>query len=53
MAVSMKMTVFLDVTSYSLDLMMEEVGTYETSVNLYEATRHNIPEDSHFDIKPV
>jgi hypothetical protein len=26
---------------------MEAVGTYETSVDLYENTRRNIPEDSH------
>jgi hypothetical protein len=30
-----------------IDLMMEAVSTSETSVNFYETTRHNIPEDSH------
>jgi hypothetical protein len=29
-------------------LMMEAVSTYETSVNLYQTTRRNIPEDSHY-----
>jgi hypothetical protein len=28
-------------------LTMEAVSTYETSVNFYENTRRNIPEDSH------
>jgi hypothetical protein len=28
-------------------LMMEAVRTSETSVNLYQTTRHNIPDDSH------
>jgi hypothetical protein len=28
-------------------LMMEAVSTYETSVNFYQTTRRNIPEDSH------
>jgi hypothetical protein len=30
-----------------IDLMMEAVSTSETSVNFYEITRRNIPEDSH------
>jgi hypothetical protein len=38
----MKMTVFSDVA-----LMMEAVSISETSVNFYETTRRNIPEDSH------
>jgi hypothetical protein len=29
-------------------LMMEALRTSETSVNFYETTRRNIPEDSHF-----
>jgi hypothetical protein len=38
--------------------MIEAVGTPETSVNLYKATRRNIPEDSylgnvyHFSVRP-
>jgi hypothetical protein len=28
-------------------LMMEAASTYETSVNFYQTTRRNIPEDSH------
>jgi hypothetical protein len=32
-------------------LMMEALSTSETSVNFYEATRRNIPEDSHLQIK--
>jgi rubrerythrin len=28
-------------------LMMEAVSTSETSINIYETTQHNIPEDSH------
>jgi hypothetical protein len=28
--------------------MMEAVSTYETSVNFYQTTRRNIPEESHF-----
>jgi hypothetical protein len=27
--------------------MMETVGTSETSVSIYQTTRHNMPEDSH------
>jgi hypothetical protein len=29
-------------------LMMEAASTSETSVNFYQTTRHNNPEDSHF-----
>jgi hypothetical protein len=45
--------VFWDVAPCSLvevfhqALMMEAVSTYETSVNFYQTTRRNIPEDSH------
>jgi hypothetical protein len=28
-------------------LMMEAAGTFETSVNFYQTTLRNIPEDSH------
>jgi hypothetical protein len=31
-------------------LMMEAVSTSETSVNFYQTTRRNIPEDSHIHI---
>jgi hypothetical protein len=56
------MTVFWDVAPFSLvkvyrvsdvlsafitRTMMEAVSTSETSVNLYQTTRCNIPEDSH------
>jgi hypothetical protein len=30
--------------------MMEAVSTSETSVNFYEITRRNIPEDSHLNV---
>jgi hypothetical protein len=48
-AASMKVTVFWDIAPYSLmiALMMEAVSTSETSVNLYQTARRNIPEDSH------
>jgi hypothetical protein len=60
------MTVFWDVVPCSLieiDLraemlsasiigtMMEAVTTFETSVNFYQTTRHNVPEDSHLHIR--
>jgi hypothetical protein len=44
------MTVFWDVASCSLvliTLMMEAASTSETSVNFYQTTQHNIPEDGH------
>jgi hypothetical protein len=44
------MTVFWDVALCNLAviaLMMEAANTSETSVNFYQTTRHNIPEDSH------
>jgi hypothetical protein len=31
--------------------MMEAANTSETSVNFYQTTRRNIPEDSHFDTR--
>jgi hypothetical protein len=34
-------------TSIIKSLTMEAVGTSETSVNMYQATRSNISEDSH------
>jgi hypothetical protein len=37
----------LTVLHQLIPLMMEAVSTSETSVNLYETTRRNIPEDSH------
>jgi hypothetical protein len=42
----MKMTVFWD----DVAVMMEAAGTSETSVNFYQTTRRNIPEDSHLQI---
>jgi hypothetical protein len=32
-------------------VMMEAVSSSETSVNIYQTTRHNIPEDSHLHIR--
>jgi hypothetical protein len=44
----MKMTVFWVVASCrAIALMMEAAGTYEISVNFYQTTRRNNPEDSH------
>jgi hypothetical protein len=34
-------------TIRAITLMMVAVSTSEMSVNFYQATRHNIPEDSH------
>jgi hypothetical protein len=31
-------------------LMMEAASTSETSVNFYQTTRRNIPEDSHLNL---
>jgi hypothetical protein len=46
-----EMTVFWVVAPCSLDqggaLMMEVASTYETSVNFYQTTRRNNPEESH------
>jgi hypothetical protein len=60
-----EITVFWDVAPCSLDvsevlpaciiraiaLMIEAVSTYETSVNFFQTTRRNIPEDSHLHIR--
>jgi hypothetical protein len=53
-AVSMNVTVLWDTTPCRLveiyqliALIMEAVGTSETSVNLYQTTWRGIPEDSH------
>jgi hypothetical protein len=54
-----KMTVFLDVTPCSLaevyqfqgTLVMEAASTSETSLNFYQSTRRNIPEDSYLQIR--
>jgi hypothetical protein len=32
---------------YRIALLMDKASTYATSVNLYQTTRRNIPEDSH------
>jgi hypothetical protein len=51
MVASMKMTVFWVVAPYSLveviALMMEAASTSEISVNFYQTTWYNNPEDSH------
>jgi hypothetical protein len=60
-AASMKMTIFWDIAPCSLvevtdvskvlaaiiALMMEKTSTSETSVNFYQSTRRNNPEESH------
>jgi hypothetical protein len=49
----MKLTVFWDVALCSLAmiaLMMEAASTSETSVNFYQTTRRNIPEDNHLHL---
>jgi hypothetical protein len=56
-ATSTKIIFFWDAAQYSLvdtdiseeliTLMMESVSSSETSVNIYQTTRLNIPEDSH------
>jgi hypothetical protein len=33
-----------------ITLMLEAVSTFETSVNFYQTSRRNIPEDSHLQI---
>jgi hypothetical protein len=40
------------VRSLLIALMMEAVSTFETSVNFYQTTRCNIPEDSHLHLPP-
>jgi hypothetical protein len=40
-------------TDVSEALMMEAVSTPETSVNFYQATWRNIPEDSHLQLTAV
>jgi hypothetical protein len=44
----LKKAVFWDVATYRviITLMMEAVSFYETSVNIYETKRCDIPEDS-------
>jgi hypothetical protein len=47
--VSWKLTDVSEVlTAPIIALMMEAVSISDTSVNFYETTRFNIPEDSHF-----
>jgi UDP-N-acetylmuramyl pentapeptide phosphotransferase/UDP-N-acetylglucosamine-1-phosphate transferase len=59
----MKVTVFCDVApcslgqthrrfrdAYFIALILKSVSTSETSVNFYETTRRNIPEDTHLYI---
>jgi hypothetical protein len=38
-------------TAFIIALMMEPASTSETSVNFYQSTRRNIPEDSSFQPK--
>jgi hypothetical protein len=38
----------LAVSIIRIALMMKAASTYETSVNFYQTTRRNNPEDSHF-----
>jgi hypothetical protein len=45
---------YIDVSTYvnvmfltAIALMMEAISTSETSVDIYQTTRRNIPEDSH------
>jgi hypothetical protein len=59
MATGMKMAAFWDIAPCSLvdidrrfraiALMMEALSTSETSVNIYQTTRRNVPEDSELD----
>jgi hypothetical protein len=58
LAVSLKLTDVSEVLTASINialislvaLMMESVSTFETSINLYETARHNIPDNSHLHI---
>jgi hypothetical protein len=43
--------VFAAARSLLIALMMEAASTPETSVNFYQNTRFNIPEDSHLHTK--
>jgi hypothetical protein len=43
-----KLTDVSEVLTAMINLMMEAVSISETSVNFYETTPRNIPEDSHF-----
>jgi hypothetical protein len=54
------MTVFWNVAPCTLeevyrrlliDMMMEAASTSETSVNFYQTTRRNIPEDNHLNTR--
>jgi hypothetical protein len=47
MVVSMEMTVFWDVVTCRMVLMMEAVSTSEMVVSFYQTIWCNIPEDSH------
>jgi hypothetical protein len=38
------------ITRVMIARMMEVASTYETSVNLYQTTRRNKPEDSHLHL---
>jgi hypothetical protein len=45
-----KTSVFWDVSPV-MALMMEAAGTFVTSVNVYQTTLRNIPDDSHQNIR--
>jgi hypothetical protein len=47
----MKMAVFWVVAAGWFALMMEAASTFQTSVNFYQTTRRNNPEDSHLHIR--
>jgi hypothetical protein len=40
-----------DISEILIALMMEAVRTSETSVNFYQTTRRNIPEENHLQIR--
>jgi hypothetical protein len=43
----MKMAVFWVIAQWAIALMTEAASTSETSINFYQTTRRNNPEDSH------
>jgi hypothetical protein len=50
-AASVDMTVFWNVQCGWNLLMVEAVGSFETSVLFYQTTRYNTPEDSHIQLR--
>jgi hypothetical protein len=53
LAASIIRAITLMMEAASIALKMEAVSTSETSVNFYQTTRRNIPEDSHFRLAVV